>query len=376
MSELGRGIDKLELDVFQSRTGGLGEQRLTQRNHSLLGPGAAPLDHHVILLDFTVVREPTHGGDVLLGHIKVSGGVVRGIPLHPNAVHLLVHFSAVVHTHGTRASNSPSHAGRMPSTDASNLTETTMGLARKARHAPTGYHTLGTSPLGDGNGVNHLGLGEHGVHRNGLLQQSRGEIYLVSNRPTVDLDLHDVGLLLGHRSLGDLRVGDDTYDGAVLLDLLKLGLDFLAAIAVLLGVLGEGLLLGLVPVLVEATLDFLGEMLGPDSGERAETAGGFDVANHTDDNHGRGLDDGDGLGDLLLVGLGAGLLDVTHDVGHAGLVAHEGSEMRLLGGVIAGEGLNFALAALAALLGQEAQRAVAGMLKLWGLTERGGGEEK
>lgn len=46
--------------------------------------------------------------------------------------------------------------------------------------------------------------------------------------------------------------------------------------------------------------------------------------------------------------------------------------MRGLGGVILGEGLHLALSALAALAGQEAQRAVAGVLELQGGRFKGG----
>lgn len=53
----------------------------------------------------------------------------------------------------------------------------------------------------------------------------------------------------------------------------------------LLGVLGESLLLALVPVLVEATLDLVAQVLSPDGGERAETTGSLDVANKTDGDH-------------------------------------------------------------------------------------------
>lgn len=51
----------------------------------------------------------------------------------------------------------------------------------------------------------------------------------------------------------------------------------------------------------------------------------------------RGLDDGSGLDNLLLVHLGTGTVKVTDDGGHTGLVAHGGSQVDGLLGVILGE---------------------------------------
>jgi hypothetical protein len=124
-----------------------------------------------------------------------------------------------------------------------------------------------------------------------------------------------------------------------------------------LGVLGEGLLLALVPVLVEAALELVAQVLSPDGGERAETAGSLDVANDTNGNelgvvvlvldqlvrvkkektYRRGLDDSHGLNNLLLVHLGTGTVKVTDDGGHTGLVAHGGRQVDGLLGVILGE---------------------------------------
>jgi len=85
-------------------------------------------------------------------------------------------------------------------------------------------------------------------------------------------------------------VGEDADDGAVLLHALELLGDGRAAgLGVLLGVLGECLLLALVPVAVEAALDLVAQVLGPDGGERAETAGSLDVTDKTDSDHLRGV---------------------------------------------------------------------------------------
>jgi len=100
---------------------------------------------------------------------------------------------------------------------------------------------------------------------------------------------------------------------------------------VLLGVLGEGLLLALVPVLVEATLDLVAQMLSPNGGEGTETTRSLNVTDKTDSNHWWGLDDSASLNNLLLVHLGTWSVEVTDDGGHTGLVTHGGGEVdRLL----------------------------------------------
>lgn len=99
-------------------------------------------------------------------------------------------------------------------------------------------------------------------------------------------------------------------------------------------------------------------MFGPDGRERAEAARGFDVTNDTDDDHRRSLDDGDGFDDFLLVHLGARTFEISNDVGHAGLVAHEGCQVDGFLGVVPGEGLHLSAVTSCALPGQEAKRTV------------------
>lgn len=63
-------------------------------------------------------------------------------------------------------------------------------------------------------------------------------------------------------------MGEDTDDRAVLLDALEFAGDGGSlVVGVLLGILGEGLLLALVPVLVESAFDLVAQVLGPDGGE-------------------------------------------------------------------------------------------------------------
>ena len=82
--------------------------------HLPLTPLASHLDHQVALVDDTIVGESSHGGDVLGGHVKVSGGRVRGLALDANLVDLLVDLGTVVEASLTGASHGPLDTGRMP----------------------------------------------------------------------------------------------------------------------------------------------------------------------------------------------------------------------------------------------------------------------
>lgn len=222
--------------------------------------------------------------NLLLGDIELGGGVAL-IGTLANTEDLVVARGTVVVTHLTGTGNSPLDVARVPGTDTSDLAETLVRLAGQLGGTPTGGDTLETVTLGDGNNVNHLVLLEDGVDVDGLLEEVAGKVNLVGNGAAVDLDLHKVGLLLLDGGLADLGVGEDTDDSAVLLDALELtGDGGTGRLGVLLGVLGEGLLLGLVPVLVEATLDLVAQVLSPDGGERAETAGSLDVTDNTNSN--------------------------------------------------------------------------------------------
>lgn len=105
-------------------------------------------------------------------------------------------------------------------------------------------------------------------------------------------------------------------------------------------------------------------MLSEDGGEGAETAGGLNVADDSNDHHGGGLEHGNGIDDLAFVHKGAGAVDTTDNVGHASLVGAEGSEVGLGRGIILGEGADLTGVLLGALLGEETKTAAAWRLKL------------
>lgn len=221
---------------------------------------------------------------MLLGNIEFRSSVTLVVTL-ANTENLVVARGPVVVTHLTGTSNSPLDVVRMPGTNTGDLTQTLVRLTGQLGGTPPSGDTLVTVTLGDGNDIDHLVLLEDAVDLDGLLEQVAGKVDLVGDLATVDLNLHQVRLLLLKGSLADLGVGKHTHNRAVLLDALQLAGDGGAAVVcVLLGVLGEGLLLALVPVLVEPALDLVTQVLSPHRGERAETTGSLDVSDNTDSN--------------------------------------------------------------------------------------------
>jgi len=363
VTHLGGGIDELELDLLECSTIRGRNDGLAESQDTLLGTNAVALEHEEVVADDTVVGETTHGSDTLLGEIELGGTVA--ILANTNTVDLLVHVGTVEVTHLTRAGNSPLNVGRMPGTDTSNLTVATVSLTRQLANAETTNDTHETLTLGGTDHIDTLVLGEDLVDRDGLLKEAGGELDLLLNvLTTVDLDLHEVSLALAKRDLVDLGVSDHTDDGALLLELLEVGLH--VGVKVLgLGVLGESLPLAGVPVLVEATLALVGQMLSPDSANAVKTGGSLLVADDTDDDHGRSLKDGDSLKDLLLVKeLAKRTVDITNNVSHTSLVAHESGQMAGLGSIILREGADLTTRVVSTLAGTETQRTVTRSLKL------------
>jgi len=338
VSELGSGIDEAKVDLLLGGPGGLRHARLTEGDDPLLGTDDTALDHDKVLLDNTVVWEAAHRGDGLLGDVSVGlsievGGVAFSIFLHAggDSVDLLVHLGTVVVSVLTGTGHREEDTGRVPCANAGNLTETLVGLPRELLGAPTVGDTFETVTLGDAENINHLRLVEHLLDRDGLLHVLLGPGDLGCSVGTaVKLNLHDVSLLLTKvREQVNLGVGNDTDNLAVLGDLGELF--FVDLLAVVGGeelvVLFERLLLGGTEVLVEPSLARFGHGATEDGVELTKTSWGLDVANNTNDDHWRGLNDGDRFDDLLLVRLGASLVHLTDNVGHTSLVALEGSQV-------------------------------------------------
>jgi len=296
-----------------------------------------------VLVDDTVVWESTNWGNVLDMSISLGGSVVVDTSdgTSSNSVDLLVDLGSVVITEVTSSGDSPLDCRWMPSTDTSDLSETSSGLSWKSGDTESLDDTLSSLTSGDRDSIDHLVVGEDLSDSNLLLELGLGPVNLGGNISTIDLDLHKVSLSLSELALLDLGGAENSDDLAVLSDSLDVSLNVLLGSLILgvsLGVSGESSLLGDVVVLVESSDDTSWKVLGPDGGKSSESSWGLDVTDHTDNLDWWGLDNGDWLDDILLDSLLTfSLLLMSDNVGHTGFVSHEGGEVDWLGFVICRE---------------------------------------
>merc|ERR1712122_334831 len=101
-----------------------------------------------------------------------------------------------------------------------------MGLSWQLLGMPTGGHTLESFSLGDTDDVDHLVLGKDLLDGNLLFEMLTGKVDLVGDGSTVQLDFHDMSLLLAAFQEGLLGATDHTDNLTVLLDLSQILFDF------------------------------------------------------------------------------------------------------------------------------------------------------
>jgi len=142
------------------------------------------------------------------------------------------------------------------------------------------------------------------------------------------LHFENVVLLLSE-VLQEFELGgtDNSYDRAVFFESLKSDFNGFLFLFVFLGVFGESFFLTVEPVFVESSESVFVEFLSPDSGQSSESSRGIDISDQSDDNHGRGFDDGDSLDGFFLVQFGSWFFDFSQDVGHSGLEPSESCEV-------------------------------------------------
>lgn len=113
-----------------------------------------------------------------------------------DTVDLLVDLGTMMVALLTSTSDRERDSTRMPRADTSDLAETLVSLSRQLACVPTRCDALVSVTLGNTNDVDHFVLREDLRDGDLLLKVVAGELDLVGDGTTVQLDLHDVRLLL------------------------------------------------------------------------------------------------------------------------------------------------------------------------------------
>ena len=195
VTELAGSVNEFEGNLFKGSTTGLREDGLAEGEDTLLGTHTATLDHDKVIANHTVVRETTHWVDALDGQVEFGGSALV-ISSTGNAVDLLVHLDTVMEAVLTSTRAGEADIGRMPGTNTGNLAQTLVSLAWQATSTPTSSDTLETVTLGDTNDVNVFVLFKDTSNGNFLFKVAEGPVNLLFNATTVQLDFHQVSLLL------------------------------------------------------------------------------------------------------------------------------------------------------------------------------------
>jgi len=115
-------------------------------------------DKEIVLVDFAVEGETAHWGNVLLNSIGISSGVVGNTSdgTSTETVDLFVDLGTGVITLLTRAGDRPLDGSGMPSSDTSNLAETSVGLSSELLGTESLNDTLVSFTFGNTDGINAL----------------------------------------------------------------------------------------------------------------------------------------------------------------------------------------------------------------------------
>jgi hypothetical protein len=237
----------------------------------------------------------------------------------------------------TSSGDSVSNSRRMPGSDTSDLSVTSMGFLLKMFNSESFDDSLESFTLGDSQNIEHFVLFEDRVDSNFFFEKVISEVNFLGGGSSVNLDFDDVVFLLSEVKEFHLGGGQNSNNRAIFLDSVQLDIDGFAGFGIFLLVFGESLFLRVHPVFVESSEGIFIEFLSPDSGQVSETSGGFDISDNSDNNHGGSFNDGDGFNNFFLVKFGTGFFNVSKDVGHTSFESGESGKMNGGLNVISGE---------------------------------------
>jgi len=329
VTELGGGIDGFQVDLFQIFSFVVGQQWFSENDWSLSDTHAGSLDHDKVVLDFTVVWEASDWIDGFFSQIGFGGTVVHvdlavfGLVAGTQSVDFFVDFDSVVVTFLTASSNGVTDSRWMPSTNTSDLSETSVRFSGKFLGTPSAGYTLSSVTLSDTNAIGVVVGFEDGANSDLLFKETFGEVDFGGGVTSVNLEFDDVGFLLFEWKHLHLGVGDESNNLAVLFDLVQSTFLRRFRFSPFLLVFSESQFLGFSPVFVESSFALVGDVFGPDGFEGSESSWGLDVSDNTNANHWWAIDDGTWLDDFFLVELVALSGNFSDDVGHTGFVSDE-----------------------------------------------------
>jgi len=329
VTEFGGGIDGFQVDLFQIFSFVVGQQWFSENDWSLSDTHAGSLDHDKVVLDFTVVWEASDWIDGFFSQIGFGGTVVHvdlavfGLVAGTQSVDLFVDFHSVVVTFLTASSNGVGNSRWMPSTNTSDLSETSVCFSGKFLGTPSAGYTLSSVTLSDTNAIGVVVGFEDGSDSDLLFKETFGEVNFGGGVTSVNLEFDDVSFLLFEWKHLHLGVGDESNNLAVLFDLVQSSLLGRFRFSPFLLVFSESQFLGFSPVFVESSFALVGDVFSPDGFEGSESSWGLDVSDNTNANHWWAIDDGTWLDDFFLVELVALSGNFSDDVGHTGFVSDE-----------------------------------------------------
>merc|ERR1711953_1666709 len=254
----------------------------------------------------------------------------------------------------------------MPGTNTSDFAKTFVGLSREFLCVPTRGRTFESFSLGNTNDVDHFILCKGALDWNFFLKKFTGKLHLIRNGTTIDLDFHNVCLLLAPSQNGLLSMKNSTDNLAILFDLRNFFLNFFLASIIfpLETSLCKGLLLRFGPILVESTFAFNIDMLRPNCFQGSQTTWGFNIANHSDTHHRWSLKNGDSFDNLASTTFTSRTINFTDNMGHTSFEAQKGRQMAWFLSIILREGLHLTTMALGTFFGIESHGSMARCRKL------------
>jgi len=188
------------------------------------------------VVDLTVVGEASKRSNVLFDTVVVASGVVLNTSLcaSTNTVDLVIDLGSGMVAELTSARHSPFDGSWMPSTDTSNLSETSVSLAGKLLDTESLYDTFHTVTFGNTNSIAAFIVLKDLTKLDLLLEVIESPLDLIGDFATVKLDFHDVSLVLTEFEQADLGSDQNTDNSAVLLNSFKVAVDGAGALGVIL----------------------------------------------------------------------------------------------------------------------------------------------